>query len=95
MGAAKSEKYNGWTNYETWAVNLWIGNDEPSYRYWRAAARATKGSKQTQVISLANQLKDEFAYAKPDLGATVWADLLGAALSEVDWDEIAENLLGQ
>jgi hypothetical protein len=27
----------------------------------------------------------------PDLGATMWADLLGAAFSEVNWREIAEN----
>ncbi len=24
--------YNGWTNYGTWSVNLWVDNDEPIYR---------------------------------------------------------------
>ena len=29
----QEQKYNGWTNYETWNVALWIGNDEGLYRF--------------------------------------------------------------
>jgi hypothetical protein len=25
------EKYNGWTNWDTWAVNLYLMNDEKNY----------------------------------------------------------------
>ncbi len=27
--------YNGWTNYETWNVALWLGNDEGLYNLVR------------------------------------------------------------
>ena len=31
--------YNGWHNYETWNVHLWLTNEEATYRYWRALAQ--------------------------------------------------------
>ena len=31
----KSQKYNGWTNWDTWNCNLWMTNDEYSERQMR------------------------------------------------------------
>jgi hypothetical protein len=43
---------------------------------------------------LASQLKDQFEENAPELSGC-YADLLNAALSEVNWHEIAENLLSE
>jgi hypothetical protein len=40
---SKEAGYNGWTNYETWCVHLWLSNEEGSYRYWREEARRHRG----------------------------------------------------
>ena len=98
----KETTYNGWKNYETWNVALWISNEQSSDSYWRdvtqecwdeAEAGNTLTREEQAKYNLADRLRDEITESQPDLGATMWSDLLGAALCEVDWDEIAGNWL--
>ena len=35
LGVHKAMSYNGWTNYETWNVALWLDNDYESYNIAR------------------------------------------------------------
>lgn len=80
--------YNGWPNYETWLVGLWLDNDEHTYRHWRAEA-----SKLSEW-ELARVLETSHTDTSYDLtGAVgVWADLVGAALKRVDWGYVAAHL---
>jgi hypothetical protein len=96
-----TDRYNGWKNYETWAACLWLDNDEGTYSYWRAAAReayrdAESGPhltrRQAARADLADRLRDEIEESAPPLDG-LSADLLHAALSEIDWYEIAESYL--
>ena len=98
MPREETETYNGWTNYETWVVSLWNDNEESSYRYWREEARrhAEDSHDQSDAIrNLAEQLKEEISDNAPTTQPSVYSDLLNAALSEVNWAEIAENLLSE
>jgi hypothetical protein len=35
--------YNGWKNYETWNVSLWVQNDESMYNLARSCGRRFMG----------------------------------------------------
>jgi hypothetical protein len=88
-----NEGYNGYANYETWNVCLWLDNDQGSYQHWRERAREaldSEGSYRDARYALARELEDDHREYMPEVTG-VYADLLGAALSSVDWREVAET----
>jgi len=98
--------YQGWKNYETWAISLWMDNDQGSYEYWRKIIQEMREEESEHDEftpesvtdedllrhNLADRLKADHEEMMPALEG-VWGDLLNGALSEVDWGEIAANLL--
>lgn len=97
--------YNGWSSYETWLVKLWMDNEQGTQEYFsEQAERVLKDnpddpdeedndSQQSERIHmLAEMVKEHHEESLPKLEGFA-ADLMNAALSEVDWNEIANSLL--
>jgi hypothetical protein len=94
-----SKNYNGWSSYETWAVALWLDNEEGSQRYWQERAeeimRDCDNEKDDAKSNLANEIQEQHTEANPVQNGTVFADLMNAALSEVNWYEIASHYVDE
>ena len=50
--------YNGWTNYETWNVALWLGNDEGLYNLARGFAEHGYKSLSHMLIEMSPETPD-------------------------------------
>lgn len=91
-----STTYNGWTNYETWNVKLWIDNDHGLYSDFNDQARDLltdeEGDKEAAASALARALETFFDDNLPEPQG-VYADLLSAALGRVEWFEIAQHII--
>lgn len=80
--------YNGWKNYETWNVNLWLDNDGSD-----EIIREMAADYRDDTNGLAHAIQEMIEENMPDLGASMFSDLLSAAMREVDWYEIAEHYI--
>jgi len=102
------ETYNGWQNYETWATSRWLNNDEATCNHCRGLARAATQdapnceqardqiwtADEAKKFLLADRLREYVEEMNPLTDeATLFTDLLNAAISEINWHEIAETFL--
>ncbi len=90
------KEYNGWSNYETWATNLWIqegmlgepiGIDEQAAQF----AQNNDSDADTATHEMAGWLREQVEEEIGEQEAGLAQDLLGAALGVVDWHEIARH----
>lgn len=86
------KEYNGWTNYETWNLNLWLGED--SWQPWTERAQEllddAEGDREEAARKLADEIEADMVDNAPDMGG-FYGDILSAALREVNFLEIAEH----
>jgi hypothetical protein len=90
---SEHERYNGWTNYETWCLNIWIDNDQ--YLYERKAELIREVSihyddKQVYELSLLlESMVEELKEGVLEVG--LLSDLLGGAIGKINFYELAEH----
>ena len=83
----ETQTFNGWTNHETWCVNLWLTNEPETDETLRMLAQMNASE-----YWRAERLKDYVEGMAPeDTGATMFVDLLRGALDNVNWREIVKH----
>jgi len=92
--------YQGWENYETWLIALWLSNEEGIYRRWQERAdellEGQDGDAEAAKGELAEELAQSFDEEADEMipTGTVFSDLIHAALGEVEWLEVAQDVMG-
>lgn len=83
-----AEEYNGWLNYETWAVNQWLSNDEALYQTTRELISMPTDQPYEKEQALRGFVEE---LCEPSLqDPSLMSDLLSKSLSRVDWSAIVE-----
>lgn len=96
------EKYNGWSNYPTWCVNLWIDNDETIYNeiyllaedcYNDAEDEEYHTREERAILDFKSILRNYIEELDYLDNSSMFADLLSWALEEVNWYELSKSII--
>ena len=109
MAVTEAKTYNGWANYETWAVKLWMDNEESGCTLQQELLEQAQNTpydeederiwagesvtRRTRFI-LAGLLEDYVTDNNPLADTpSMYSDLMMSAINSVDWDEIASHII--
>lgn len=84
-----TESVNGYSNYETYHVAVWVNNDDALYERTQEMAAGVGND----LDKLADALKQEFTGNIPFTG--LQRDLYQDALDRVKWPEVAEAIIDE
>ena len=93
------DKYNGWSNYETWNLAIWIDSDEGTSSAWRARCQShlddtddekTLEERREEAAGTIADHLSEFVLGTPTVEtlAGYEKDILIANLQAIDFEEI-------
>lgn len=97
----KDTTYNGWINYETWAVNLWLTSCEDTEKKLNEIANKApfqlKPHQQADKLQdMVHGLMDDFIDNLYEFGGSIprdqmFIDLIRGAINNVKWDAIIDH----
>ena len=101
----EEKKYNGWSNYETWNINLWLTNDQGTEAYINDLAQTAIDNaeadkdftkKEDATTALSESIQQYIEENNPLAeDSSLYSDLLTTAIQEADFYEIAEAWLSE
>ena len=90
---AIDDTYNGWTNKETWLVNVWLNNDYDLYKYYLGRLNDSYGGFISDIIhELQEIVYDIVREDRPETNGLAY-DLLQSSLNVINYKELAEHYI--
>jgi len=91
-------EYNGWANYETWNVALYLDNDEGIYNFMLEGLRHLLAERNDDWTGISTQelrelVHDAFGACSTGYGGKATPDGVRLNHSKIDWSEISDKLL--
>jgi hypothetical protein len=92
-----SEQHNGWTNFETWMIQLWIMNDESVSGWYEEVTQEliSSGLRDSRLVLQLADIIEEDHRNRRFSESSVFADMILYSLGRVNWCEVSEIFVNE